>query len=146
MRFILKNFRKNRNSSETRNSPDLFALPTTSGTPTTPTPTGSSLFPTDATATRKLFVGQQQKTITPGKGAQSLKQRRPIPFRDGLVVRSSAKKTVVTVNGKSFTITEFKPRISPRGRKKNMGSGIAHKEQKKNKQSSPANVSKSSSN
>nr|CAD2201592.1 unnamed protein product [Meloidogyne enterolobii] len=52
-----------------------------------------------------------------GKQQNSLLHRR-MTFRDSLVVRSSAKKTIVTVGGKNFTITEFKPRISSRGRKK----------------------------
>uniref|UniRef100_A0A1I8BI06 Uncharacterized protein n=1 Tax=Meloidogyne hapla TaxID=6305 RepID=A0A1I8BI06_MELHA len=52
-----------------------------------------------------------------GRQHNSLLHRR-MTFRDSLVVRSSAKKTVVTVDGRNFTITEFKPRISSRGRKK----------------------------
>ncbi|KAI1724466.1 zn-finger in ran binding protein and others domain-containing protein [Ditylenchus destructor] len=35
------------------------------------------------------------------------------------VNKSAAKKKLVTVNGSTFTITEYKARISPRGRKKN---------------------------
>jgi hypothetical protein len=51
--------------------------------------------------------------------------RRRKTFRDSLVVRSSAKRTIVTVDGKNFTITEFKPRISSRGRKKlSVGSNL----------------------
>lgn len=45
-------------------------------------------------------------------------KRKMIPFRDAIVVRSTAKKRVITLNNLSFIITEFKPRISPRGRKK----------------------------
>jgi len=52
------------------------------------------------------------------KMSSRMMRRRPNPFRESLVVRSTVKKRPITVNGVTFTITEFKPRISPRGRKK----------------------------
>ncbi|KAH7728238.1 YY1-associated factor 2 [Aphelenchoides avenae] len=45
-------------------------------------------------------------------------KRRPVPFKDSLVVRSSPKKRQVTAAGTTVTITEFKPRTSARGRKR----------------------------
>jgi hypothetical protein len=73
--------------------------------------------------TPTLISGGTKPTVSNKNGGnipigKSLLKRRPIPFRDALVVRSSAKKTIVTVDGHNYTIVEFKPRISPRGRKK----------------------------
>uniref|UniRef100_A0A183BSE8 RanBP2-type domain-containing protein n=2 Tax=Globodera pallida TaxID=36090 RepID=A0A183BSE8_GLOPA len=94
--------KKQRNSAEmvVRNSPECFS-PCTSSMANSPKPTRAP-----------SVNGLSQKQ------SKSLIRRRPISFRDALVVRSAAKKMVVTVNGVSFTVTEFKPRTSPRGRKK----------------------------
>uniref|UniRef100_A0A914CLV5 RanBP2-type domain-containing protein n=1 Tax=Acrobeloides nanus TaxID=290746 RepID=A0A914CLV5_9BILA len=45
-------------------------------------------------------------------------KRKPIPFRDGLVNRSCAKKHSITLNGVTFTITEFQPHIESPGTQK----------------------------
>ncbi|KAL3104110.1 hypothetical protein niasHS_002137 [Heterodera schachtii] len=93
-----------RNSAEmaVRNSPDCFS-PCTSAMANSPKPSRAP------SANGGLSNKQQSKLTI---------RRRPVPFRDALVVRSAAKKMVVNVNGVSFTVTEFKPRTSPRGRKK----------------------------
>ncbi|KAI1716294.1 zn-finger in ran binding protein and others domain-containing protein [Ditylenchus destructor] len=62
---------------------------------------------------------QQPTTSNVNKFNSQLLKRRPVQFRDAMVVRSAAKKKLITVNGSTFTITEYKARISPRGRKKN---------------------------
>ncbi|KAL3098097.1 hypothetical protein niasHT_027642 [Heterodera trifolii] len=96
--------KKQRNSAEmtVRNSPDCFS-PCTSAMANSPKPSRAP------SANGGLSNKQQSKLTI---------RRRPVPFRDALVVRSAAKKMVVNVNGVSFTVTEFKPRTSPRGRKK----------------------------
>lgn len=48
----------------------------------------------------------------------TLLMRKPVPFHDSLILRNSPHKVPITVRGKTFVITEFKPKISPRGRKK----------------------------
>lgn len=71
------------------------------------------------TASRTVtFSTTAQHQSTPNKIDVKILKRKLIPFRDAIVVRSTAKKRAITLNNVSFTITEFKPRISPRGRKK----------------------------
>lgn len=54
----------------------------------------------------------------PGGQSSRVFKRRPVPFKESLVVRSSPKKRQVTASGVTLTITEFKPRSSARGRKR----------------------------
>nr|CAD2201426.1 unnamed protein product [Meloidogyne enterolobii] len=94
---------KKQRNAEAQSSPDPLSTPYSS--------TGSNFVNNNETAL------QSGSYSNGGKQQNSLLHRR-MTFRDSLVVRSSAKKTIVTVDGKNFTITEFKPRISSRGRKK----------------------------
>jgi len=68
-------------------------------------------------------TSQKEKREKSSNGQSSQESRARglpllIPFADALVVRSTARKRPITVNGKTFVITEYKPRISTRGRKK----------------------------